>query len=114
MDLIKVAEEAFATGKKFPEFKAGDTVTVAYKIMTASRLTRSVRCAVPSCITFASLPVRKPVSPRRRSSRRKRTNLCRPLYAKAAKARRAFAAFAFVFRLRGGLRLSFAFRLSAV
>jgi len=28
MDLIKVAEEAFATGKKFPEFKAGDTITV--------------------------------------------------------------------------------------
>ena len=27
MDLIKVAEEAFATGKKFPEFKAGDTIT---------------------------------------------------------------------------------------
>ena len=33
MDLIKVAEEAFATGKKFPEFKAGDTITVAYKII---------------------------------------------------------------------------------
>ena len=32
MDLIKVAEEAFATGKQFPEFKAGDTITVAYKI----------------------------------------------------------------------------------
>ena len=32
MDLIKVAEEAFATGKEFPEFKAGDTITVAYKI----------------------------------------------------------------------------------
>ena len=32
MDLIKVAEEAFATGKQFPEFRAGDTVTVAYKI----------------------------------------------------------------------------------
>ena len=31
MDLIKVAEEAFATGKQFPEFKAGDTITVAYK-----------------------------------------------------------------------------------
>ena len=29
MDLIKVAEEAFATGKKFPEFKSGDTITVA-------------------------------------------------------------------------------------
>ena len=33
MDLIKVAEEAFATGKQFPEFKAGDTITVAYKII---------------------------------------------------------------------------------
>ena len=31
MDLIKVAEEAFATGKKFPEFRSGDTITVAYK-----------------------------------------------------------------------------------
>ena len=29
MDLIKVAEEAFATGKQFPEFRAGDTITVA-------------------------------------------------------------------------------------
>ena len=36
MDLIKVAEEAFATGKKFPEFKAGDTITVAYKIRKMS------------------------------------------------------------------------------
>ena len=35
MDLIKVAEEAFATGKQFPEFKAGDTITVAYKIIRA-------------------------------------------------------------------------------
>ena len=30
MDLIKIAEEAFATGKQHPSFKAGDTVTVAY------------------------------------------------------------------------------------
>ena len=30
---MKIAEEAFATGKKFPEFKAGDTITVAYKII---------------------------------------------------------------------------------
>ena len=37
MDLIKVAEEAFATGKKFPEFKAGDTVTVAYKIVEGNK-----------------------------------------------------------------------------
>ena len=35
--LIKVAEEAFATGKKFPEFKAGDTITVAYKIIEGSK-----------------------------------------------------------------------------
>jgi|SRR5574344_541117 large subunit ribosomal protein L19 len=37
MDLIKVAEEAFATGKQFPEFKAGDTVTVAYRIIEGSK-----------------------------------------------------------------------------
>ena len=29
MDFIKIAEEAFATGKQHPSFKAGDTVTVA-------------------------------------------------------------------------------------
>ena len=33
MDLIKIAEQAFAGEKReFPEFKAGDTVTVTYKI----------------------------------------------------------------------------------
>ena len=37
MDLIKVAEEAFATGKQFPAFKAGDTITVAYKIVEGSK-----------------------------------------------------------------------------
>ena len=37
MDLIKVAEEAFATGKKFPEFKSGDTITVAYKIVEGTK-----------------------------------------------------------------------------
>ena len=37
MDLIKIAEEAFATGKKFPEFKAGDTITVAYKIIEGTK-----------------------------------------------------------------------------
>jgi len=26
MDLIKIAEEAFATGKQHPSFKAGDTI----------------------------------------------------------------------------------------
>ena len=27
MDLIKIAEEAFATGKQHPSFKSGDTIT---------------------------------------------------------------------------------------
>lgn len=37
MDLIKVAEEAFATGAEYPEFKSGDTVTVAYKIVEGTK-----------------------------------------------------------------------------
>ena len=37
MDLIKVAEEAFATGKQHPEFRSGDTVTVAYKILEGNK-----------------------------------------------------------------------------
>ena len=38
MDLIKVAEQAFAGGKaaEFPEFKAGDTITVTYRKETRS------------------------------------------------------------------------------
>ena len=32
VDLIKVAEEAFQSGKELPEFRAGDTITVAYRI----------------------------------------------------------------------------------
>ena len=39
MDFIKIAEEAFATGKegKFPKFKAGDTITVAYRIIEGNK-----------------------------------------------------------------------------
>lgn len=36
-DLIKVAEEAFATGIEMPKFKAGDTITVAYKIVEGNK-----------------------------------------------------------------------------
>lgn len=36
-DLIKIAEEAFATGKSFPQFRAGDTITVAYKIIEGNK-----------------------------------------------------------------------------
>ncbi len=32
MDLIKVAEDQFAVNNEFPKFKAGDTITVHYKI----------------------------------------------------------------------------------
>ena len=37
MDLIKIAEEAFATGKQHPEFNAGDTITVAYRIKEGNK-----------------------------------------------------------------------------
>ena len=37
MNLIKVAEEAFKTGKEYPEFRAGDTITVAYRIIEGSK-----------------------------------------------------------------------------
>ena len=38
MDLIKVAEEAFAGEKKeFPAFKSGDTITVAYRIKEGNK-----------------------------------------------------------------------------
>ena len=38
MDLIKIAEEAFATEKKnFPSFKSGDTITVAYRIKEGNK-----------------------------------------------------------------------------
>ena len=36
-DLIKIAEEAFATGKQHPAFKAGDTITVAYRIVEGNK-----------------------------------------------------------------------------
>ena len=36
-EFIKIAEEAFATGKQHPEFKAGDTITVAYKIVEGNK-----------------------------------------------------------------------------
>ncbi|WP_372752074.1 50S ribosomal protein L19 [Labilibaculum sp.] len=37
MDLIKIAEEAFATGIQNPEFKAGDTISVSYKIKEGNK-----------------------------------------------------------------------------
>ena len=37
MDLIKVAEEAFATGKQHVDFGPGDTITVAYRIKEGNK-----------------------------------------------------------------------------
>lgn len=38
MDLIKIAEAAFASEKKeLPKFKSGDTVTVAYRIVEGNK-----------------------------------------------------------------------------
>ena len=37
MDLLKIAEQAFATGKEMPAFKSGDTVTVSYKIIEGNK-----------------------------------------------------------------------------
>ena len=37
MDLIKVAEQAFATGKQHPQFFPGDTITVAYRIKEGNK-----------------------------------------------------------------------------
>jgi large subunit ribosomal protein L19 len=37
MDLVKVAEQAFAIEKNYPKFKSGDTVTVAYKIVEGNK-----------------------------------------------------------------------------
>ncbi|MDR1369683.1 MAG: 50S ribosomal protein L19 [Dysgonamonadaceae bacterium] len=37
MDLIKIAEEAFATKREHPAFKSGDTVTVAYRIKEGNK-----------------------------------------------------------------------------
>ncbi|MCH5178981.1 MAG: 50S ribosomal protein L19 [Prevotellaceae bacterium] len=36
-DLIKIAEQAFATTTEVPSFKSGDTITVAYKIVEGNK-----------------------------------------------------------------------------
>ncbi|PXV67411.1 50S ribosomal protein L19 [Dysgonomonas sp. HDW5A] len=37
MDLMKIAQDAFATGKEHPQFKSGDTVTIAYRIKEGNK-----------------------------------------------------------------------------
>ena len=37
MDLVKIAEEAFACGKEHPDFRSGDTITVSYRIKEGNK-----------------------------------------------------------------------------
>jgi large subunit ribosomal protein L19 len=37
MDLMKVVENKFAVESKYPDFKAGDTITVYYKIIEGAK-----------------------------------------------------------------------------
>jgi large subunit ribosomal protein L19 len=37
MDLLKIAENQFTEKKEYPEFRAGDTVTVHYKIVEGNK-----------------------------------------------------------------------------
>ena len=37
MDLIKIAEEPFGSGKLHPALKAGDTITVAFRIVEGNK-----------------------------------------------------------------------------
>ena len=37
MDLIKLVEQEFASGKEHPKFGAGDTITVSYKIVEGNK-----------------------------------------------------------------------------
>ena len=37
MDLLKTAEKSFVKENKYPEFKAGDTITVHYKIKEGNK-----------------------------------------------------------------------------
>lgn len=37
MDLVKVAEQAFAIERTLPAFKSGDTITVAYRIIEGTK-----------------------------------------------------------------------------
>lgn len=37
MDLIKIAEQAFAVEKEIPSFKSGDTVTIDYRIKEGNK-----------------------------------------------------------------------------
>ena len=59
MDLIKIAEEAFATKKELPSFKSGDTITVAYRI---KGVTKSVSSSIAVLLSVSPVTATKNVS----------------------------------------------------
>ena len=63
MDLIKVAEQAFATQVETPDFNAGDTVSVHYKIREGNKeriqIYRGVVIQVKGTGTTRTFTVRK-------------------------------------------------------
>ena len=63
MDLIKIAEEAFATGTQTPEFGAGDTISVSYKIKEGTKeriqIFRGVVIQVKGTGTTKTFTIRK-------------------------------------------------------
>jgi large subunit ribosomal protein L19 len=63
MDLIKIAEEAFATGIQNPDFKAGDTISVSYKIKEGTKeriqIFRGVVIQVKGSGTTKTFTIRK-------------------------------------------------------
>ena len=63
MNLINVAEQAFAVNQEYPDFKSGDTITVHYKIKEGDKeriqLFRGVVIQRRGDGTTATFPVRK-------------------------------------------------------
>ena len=62
MDLVKIAEEAFACGKEHPEFRSGDTVTVSYRIKEGNKeRIQQFRGDVTVSYTHLTLPTNREV-----------------------------------------------------
>jgi len=63
MDLIKVAEQAFAVESNLPEFGAGDTISVSYKIKEGNKeriqLFRGVVLQIKGSGTTKTFTIRK-------------------------------------------------------
>ena len=63
MDLIKIAEEAFASGVEMPKFRSGDTISVYYKIREGNKeriqVFKGVVIQIKGCGVNKRITVRK-------------------------------------------------------